>query len=91
MNGRIPVSQETRYQLKEFQSKMQCKTFEKALQLLLENAQKESFAETLLNEFECITSIEMAKKVASELFESGSPARVTVETLAQNYIKSKKD
>lgn len=63
-------------------------TFDKTIQHLL---QKESLAETLLNEFDCITSIEMAENIAENIFESGSLARDTVECLAQNYIENKED
>lgn len=87
------ITQETHEKLADEKNKIykltkKATTFDKTIQYLL---QKESLAETLLNEFDCITSIEMAENIAENIFEFGSPARDTVEALAQNYIESKGD
>lgn len=85
------ITQETHEKLADEKNKIyketkKTTTFDKTIQYLL---QKESLAETLLNDFDCITSIEMAKNIAENIFESGSPTRDAVETLAQNYNESK--
>lgn len=101
MAKQIWIKEETAEKIKNFliksygkpviENRSAANIVEYGVEKLLEKAQKDSLAETLLNDFESITSIEMAENIAENLFELGSPARDTVEALAQNYKECKED